>query len=124
MSDSILGGIGAALIHGKDRALAEMAKFLANRFAIARYGEMSNFRIDSLTKELRLELRLKGEAEPLKLRALYHLEQCGGKRSIVIDRVSTSREWVNLLISDFAKDQPFRAELPPAVALAARILGL
>jgi hypothetical protein len=124
MSDSIMGDIASPFIHGKDRGLAVMGQFLANRLALSRYGEMSKFRIDTQTKEFHLELRLKGETEPLLLRVLYHLERYKGKRSLVFHRVSSSREWVNLLINDFIQEHPFRIELPPPAALAACILGL
>ncbi len=124
MAENILRDIAATLIHGKDRALAVLAKLLANRFAIHRYGEMSNFSLDSLAKEIHAELRLKGEKHPIRIRAFYHLERSEGKQAIVFDTVSTSREWVNLLIGDLTKERSLRAELPPKVALAARVLGV
>jgi len=124
MFDTILNNIGAAFIQGKDRALAELVKYFANRFALSRYGEIHDIGIDSHAKEICFELRLKGETEPLDVRASYRMERMNGKICIVLENISTSREWVNLLLADWGDKLPLQAELPPAAAIAAGILGL
>lgn len=124
MSEHKPGGIAAALFHGKDRAIAELARLLANRFALPRYGEMRDFTIDSTLKEVRAILLLRGEDRPIEIRARYRLEEIEGKRWIVAERVRTSREWMTRLVADRAETHPLRVELPPAAAIMVRILGL
>ena len=124
MFETILNNIGGVFIQGKDRALAELAKYFANRLSLSRYGEIHNIGIDSQMKEIRFELRLKGEKEPLDVRASYRMERKNGKSCILFENISTSREWLNLLLADWGDKLPSRAELPPGAAIAARILGL
>ncbi len=124
MSESFFGGIVSAIAHGRDRAVSELARLLANRFALARYGEMREFSLDSDAREFRAEFLLRGEDRPVSVRAAWRLEKEGGATVLTLERVRTSREWMTRLIADRAASQPLRVELSPAAAVAARILGL
>ncbi len=124
MTDTLFGAIAETLIRGKDRALSELARFLANRLQLARYGEMTGFTADTLKKEIHFALRLKGETELIEARITYCLERSGGKTLLTAERIWISREWVNRLFNDMAQSRGRCVELPPGAALAAKILGL
>ena len=124
MAGNMFNAITETLIRGKDKALSELARFLANRLQLARYGEMIDCRVDTLTKEIHVSLRLNGEQEIIETRILYCLEHDQGKTALVAERIWVSREWVNSLANDLAESRGRRLELPPKIALAAKILRL
>jgi hypothetical protein len=115
----------ATLTVAKDHALGEFSRHLANRFALHRFGTMTSLNIDTIKKEVRVSLELKGELAPVEITAAYHIERDErGETTLVADSVSTSREWLSELAQSSLMQQKLRIELPPNAALAARILGL
>ncbi|PAW71376.1 MAG: hypothetical protein B9S30_00955 [Verrucomicrobiia bacterium Tous-C5FEB] len=81
-----------------------------------RYGQMTNIQIDSTAKTLHVELELKGEPAPLKIDvASYQLSTESGETFIELGEIKTSREWINLLISDFLPHGKKRFKVPGAV---------
>src|SRR4051812_7369888 len=82
------------------------ASFLVERSIAHRlqpYGRMLNLSIDSKTKRIRLEVLLKGETEPITLTIdEYELTNAAGADFILIKKASASREWIDLLLQDFA----------------------
>lgn len=124
MPNRLSDTLSAAAAAVRDRALAELAEFFANRSPLARYGRVSAVSFDSRAKRLRFDLLLRGEASPIEIRARYRRERTGSASFLVIEEAATSREWADLLFRDLAALHPPRIELPPKIALAARVLGV
>jgi hypothetical protein len=85
---------------------------------------MTDFSVDSLAKEIRVSLRLRGEPEIIEARIGYCLARSADTTCLVAERIWVSREWVNRLFNDLADAHGRSLALPPGAALAARILGL
>jgi hypothetical protein len=124
MSDGIFENLAEKFIQGKDWALSELVRFLANRLQLAKYGEMTDCSLDTLTKELRFSLKLKGEKEIIEAKVLYSLEHKKERTYLIAQRIWVSREWVGLLLEELIQLHDRRMELPPRIALAAKILGV
>ena len=114
-----LSGISAAARALRDRA----AERIINRSAFRRYGEISGLRLDPRAGEAAASVRLAGEDAPIEIRLSCRLERSGGRRFLVIDRVSASRAWIETLFADLAGTRPARIELSPETALALRLAG-
>jgi hypothetical protein len=82
------------------------ASYVAERYAaqwVQPYGRMLNLTIDSKNKKLRVEILPKGETDPLAVTIdEYELVTKNGVSSILVKRVSASREWVDAIVKDFA----------------------
>jgi len=103
----------------KDSLASRAAKaMLAGR--IERYGQLTELRIRSKEKMLMLEVMLTGETEEIRVEiSRYRIVAAeGGKISLVIEAVAASREWLQLLLEDFAVGQSI-----PIPAVAAMALG-
>jgi hypothetical protein len=90
---------------------------------IERYGKMIDLKIDSEKKNIFIQLSLKGETEPLEIMVNeYHLEKQGNDEYIIIEDVTISKEWMNLLASDLLKQKEFRLPGGIVTALAKMLL--
>lgn len=100
----------------KDSLASSAAKsFLSGR--IERYGRLIELRIRSREKTIRVEMLLAGELEELKIEiGRYRVIGVPGAHALVIESVRASREWVQLLLEDFAMGKPIPI---PSVALVA-----
>lgn len=101
----IFNTVREALRHGKDTTTS----FLLERFLhhkLAGYGRMLNFSIDSQEKKARVELLLKGEAVPVIIHVEeYELISEGGSTFLLVKKASSSRQWINALLTDFLLHQ-------------------
>jgi hypothetical protein len=78
------------------------------KIKIKRYGEMLDFQIDSENHKILIKVSLKGEPEPLIITVnKYEIVKELDQEYLEIKSVTTSKEWMNLLIEDFLKDQRF-----------------
>ena len=103
----------------KDSLASRAAKaMLAGR--IERYGQLTELRIRSKEKMLLVQVMLAGEAEEIIIVVdRYRVVPAeGGKIAIVIEAITASREWLQLLLEDFAVGQAI-----PIPAVAAMALG-
>jgi hypothetical protein len=103
----------------KDSLASRAAKaMLAGR--IERYGQLTELRIRSKEKMLLVQVMLAGEAEEIIIVVdRYRVVPAeGGKIAIVIEAITASREWLQLLLEDFAVGQSI-----PIPAVAAMALG-
>ncbi|MFY9396987.1 MAG: hypothetical protein WAR22_01345 [Desulfomonilia bacterium] len=99
---------------GKDHALSRAIIALIGR-PLARYGELSQIRVDSGGRTVELEILLKGEAEPVCISITRYEVLSEGKRDfVVIKEISVSREWMKALAEDLLKDRRFA--VPHALA--------
>jgi|ERR1700741_2980052 hypothetical protein len=95
--------ISAALSKGKDAIVALGTKEKFNQL-IQPYGEILELSLDSAARALSATIRLKGEAEPVKILVReYDVSQDQeGQIFVAIDgsRIETSREWLTKLINE------------------------
>jgi hypothetical protein len=100
----------------KDSLASSAAKsLLAGR--IERYGRLTELRIRSREKTIRVEMILAGEVEELKIEVeRYRVTAAAGAHALVIERILASRQWVQLLLEDFVVGKPIPI---PSIALVA-----
>jgi hypothetical protein len=82
------------------------ASYVAERYAaqwVEPYGRMLNLSIDSRNKKIRVELLPKGETNPLTVTIEeYEITTVNGAPAILVKRTSSTREWVDAVLKDFA----------------------
>jgi hypothetical protein len=103
----------------KDSLASRAAKsMLAGR--IERYGQLTELRIRSKEKMLLVQVMLAGEAEEIIIVVdRYRVVPAeAGKIAIVIEAITASREWLQLLLEDFVVGQSI-----PIPSVAAMALG-
>ncbi|MEK7949293.1 hypothetical protein [Luteolibacter soli] len=103
----------------KDNLASRAAKsMLAGR--IERYGQLTELRIRSKEKMLLVQVMLTGEADEIIIVVdRYRIMPAeGGKIAIVIEAITASREWLQLVLEDFVVGQAI-----PIPAVAAMALG-
>ena len=99
----------------KDRLVETMAPGLLNSGFLQPYGRITNFKLNSESRELDLTVELNGEVEPLRVHIQeYELIGEGDKTFLVIHRVVTSRAWLTALARDLAVGR--KLELPENIA--------
>ena len=100
----------------KDSLASSAAKSLLSG-RIERYGRLTELRIRSREKTIRVEMLLSGETEDLKIAVeRYRVTGMAGAHMLVIERIRASRQWVQLLLEDFVVGVPIPI---PSVALVA-----
>ena len=103
----------------KDSLASRAAKsMLAGR--IERYGQLTELRIRSKEKMLLVQVMLSGEPDEIIIVVdRYRVVPAeGGKIAIVIEAITASREWLQLLLEDFVVGQTI-----PIPSVAAMALG-
>jgi len=103
----------------KDSLASRAAKsMLAGR--IERYGQLTELRIRSKEKMLLVQVMLSGEPDEIIIVVdRYRVVPAeGGKIAIVIEAITASREWLQLLLEDFVLGQSI-----PIPSVAAMALG-
>lgn len=80
-------------------------------------GTMTHFNIDSVSKSIDITLDLKGEPAPITIHlGNYEFVEQNGKTCLRIDRIETSREWINTLVRDCLPKERRTFPLPRSVA--------
>ena len=94
----------------KDKAISLALEKLGQRYA-ERFGKVMNLRLDSKSREIRLEILLKGETDPIKIHVKnYEISQSGDRHFILAQDIDVSREWMKALADEYIRAKPF--ELP------------
>lgn len=97
----------------KDGALAVALKAYVND-KFAEYGEVLECQVDTHKSRLTVLARMKGEKDTVSATLeQYELQQEGDKLYIVLQRFSTSRAWLTLLLNKLFSGK--RYALPPTV---------
>lgn len=110
---------------GKDAALGKVARLILNQFEIDRYATVTSLTVTSEAKEIQCVLVMKGEEKPLEVQARFQIaEEGSGEKTIVLDAVSASREWLNLLIADHLTTEMRRIPIPPSAYAILKALKL
>jgi hypothetical protein len=102
----------------KDNLASLAAKsVLAGR--MERYGQLTDLRIRSKEKTLLFEVLLAGEEREIRVEVgRYRIAEADGKMALVVETVTASREWLQLLLEDFVVGQPI-----PIPSIASMALG-
>ena len=105
------------LIHrAKGKAIDAAARLWLQQ-KLKRFGTMTSLHIDSKQKTIRLELELKGESTPITVEVDgYELVQQNDETFLRLKNVSTSREWMTVLMREFLPGQQFK--VPNALKIA------
>ena len=99
----------------KDRLVETMAPGLLNSGLLQPYGRITDFKLNSESRELDVTVELNGEVDPLRLHIQeYELIEEDGKMLLVIHRAVTSRAWLTALVRDLAVGR--KLELPENIA--------
>lgn len=87
----------------KDRLVSMGAEKVINSL-FEDIGKISDLAIDSRNKAIKLVVDLKGETHPLSLDIReYEILEEGSHYFIVVHRLNTSREWMNVAFERFIK---------------------
>lgn len=72
---------------------------------------MFNLKIDSETKNISIDMKLKGETKSLEMEIKeYSIIKENDKTFIEITELETNREWINIIIDTYMKNR--RVEVP------------
>ena len=83
----------------KDKALSKGAQMAINS-QMDDYGKIQSLHLNSKTKSIDMEIMLNGEIELLKVHiAKYELTETAGRPKLKVKGVTTSRVWINKLVS-------------------------
>lgn len=73
---------------------------------------MINFRLDSDSKVIQVEMMLKGEEEPIKFQVgKYDIIEEDGKLYVEVSELVTNREWMNLAINNYLPNKKIEVPL-------------
>lgn len=102
----------------KDSLASSAAKaMLAGR--IERYGRLLDLRIRSREKTIGAVLMLAGESDEVRIEVTrYRIIASGGEHALVVESITASREWLQLLLEDFLIGKPI-----PVPSVATLALG-
>lgn len=93
----------------KDAISSRAAQSYVNSL-IARYGEVSNLKIDSLNKTVEGSCLLRGETAPIHVQARYVVETAGDKNFVRLTDCQSNKPWLENLLTDYGRER--RVELP------------
>ena len=114
---------GSTLAESKDRLISARIKQELN-VQVARYGQVSDVKLNTREQSVEIFVRLKGEPNPISVRVgKYSLVKENGDLWLTIDSqtIETSREWLTLLLQDQAGRQ--RLPIPRKFAGLVEFLG-
>lgn len=82
---------------------------------IQKYGKLLDFQLNSQQKKIDLKVQLLGEVSNVEINiGSYSIIEEQNKSFVKINQISTSREWLNLVLNDYIKGRTF--ELPEQYA--------
>lgn len=82
-------------------------KILINQ--LEKYGRVNDFKIDSKNKKFKLNITLKGETDPLEILIdKYEIINQNDYDILKISKISTSKEWMNILIEEMIKEKEIK----------------
>ena len=99
--------LGKLFTNTKDKAVSVAVQKAIN-YKIEEFGEMLKFNLNSKAKTIDLEIMLNGESEPLYVQIKkYVLTQEDDKHYLEARDIVTSREWINIVASQYLSNQRF-----------------
>lgn len=103
------GGMGffGNVVRSLNRLTDSQGVRVAVNLRFARYGKMTELKIDSEKKVIEAVLMLKGETEPIRLRVgNYNLHHDGKVDLMTVGEVTVSREWMEVLAKEMVVGKP------------------
>jgi hypothetical protein len=101
----------------KDSLASSAAKALIGG-RIERYGRLVELRIRSREKTIGAVLQLAGEADEVRIEVTrYRVVGSGGDHALVLESITVSREWLQLLLEDFVVGKPIPIPSMATIAL-------
>jgi len=98
------------LYKGKDKALSTTILSILNK-KLKKFGTISELRLDTKNKKIRLKIGLKGELESLLITIhKYEIKEIDEKHYLIVQDIDTSREWINLVAKEYFHNEKF--EIP------------
>lgn len=107
------------LSNARDKAIELF--FQRNEF-IKKFGEIETVEINSDENRACITILLHGETEPTTLCAHYYFEDTDQGTLIVINKVESEREMINVIAGWWFKDNAIKKMLPKGAGLFAKIL--
>jgi hypothetical protein len=111
-------GIINRLVKIADRLTDSWSTRVALNHYLQKYGEVTTLKINRQSKAIDVEVKLRGEADPLFLHVSSYdfVPASSGQASarITFHGVTASRQWLNQLAADFLENKPL--EVPSEVA--------
>ena len=105
----------------KDSAFSFVIEKYIN-YNVEKYGKMSEFKVDTVTRKLSFSLNLKGETNPIDIKSNYVLEEdADGETNLIIQDTEFSREWMTSLFNDYAAKEDLKIPIPSS---ALKVLDL
>jgi hypothetical protein len=100
----------------KDAMASRAAQAYVNG-RISRYGQLTDFRIDSARRRMEATCALHGEPQPITVTIeRYTIHETGGQKFIEIQSCRCVRPWLQHLLEDYVQGR--RIELPAWAASA------
>ena len=104
----------------KDAALSKGARIAINS-QIKEYGKMLKLNLDSKQKNIEMKVMLDGEHEPLSVHVRqYEMSEENGKHFLKVHGVTTSRAWINTVVSSYLEGKTF--EVPTEYAKMLKVV--
>lgn len=93
----------------KDWLVEKAAVAMLNQSMLKPYGTLTRLKLDTANRTIEGELELKGETQVVKINVHgYELLEEDGGVYLIINGLSTSREWLTTLARDFAVGKKIR----------------
>ena len=85
----------------KNMMISKGAQMYVNKM-IARYGSVSDLKIDPQNKTVDVVCQLNGEASPITVTVQkYGVVERGGKKYVQVMKCTSSRAWIQNLVEDY-----------------------
>lgn len=105
---------------GKDKALSVAILSILNK-KIKLFGHVSDLKLNTNKKTIKLNVELKGELEPLLVVVnRYEIKEIEEKYYLIVYDIETSREWINLLSKEYFSSKKF--EIPEKFVKTIKII--
>gem|GEM_PF-2530694 len=121
--DAVEFGLNKAtdtIISGKDMANSTVIKNGINVF-LRKYGEIKEFKIDSKSQSVTLDIYLKGESSDVVVDIKnYDFFKKDDSYFLKVYEISANRYWIDSILKVFAKDREF--PVPAELVLPLKIL--
>ena len=94
----------------KNSSISTIAQKIIND-NIKEYGKMVNLKIDTENKKIELEVLLKGEKESIVINIEnYEIVDKNDSKYIKFSKISASREWIEVLINNYAPEKMYKID--------------
>lgn len=112
-----MGFMSETFSRERDRVFSASLKNLAQKY-VGKFATIEDLAIDSSLRSMKAEILLLGEKEPFTFRIdKYEIVRKEGVCTLVMHKVSASREWVESLARNYLEGRALRIPSPIARVL-------